>query len=138
LIESRHETDRPEFSIVIPVYNEEESLPELVRRLGLLIEQLDGPAEVILVDDGSSDRSYEAMVAAHEADSRFKVVRLSRNFGHEMATTAGVDFAAGNAVIIMDADLQDPTSSTASARTVLGKPESRGRPQEPSTGCCAA
>jgi glycosyltransferase involved in cell wall biosynthesis len=108
LIESRRETDSPEFSIVIPVYNEEESLPELVRRLGLLIEQLDGPAEVILVDDGSSDRSYEAMVAAHEADSRFKVIRLSRNFGHEMATTAGVDFSSGNAVIIMDADLQDP------------------------------
>jgi dolichol-phosphate mannosyltransferase len=63
---------------------------------------------VILVDDGSSDRSYEAMVAVHEADSRFKVVRLSRNFGHEMATTAGVDFSSGNAVIIMDADLQDP------------------------------
>jgi dolichol-phosphate mannosyltransferase len=108
VIETRRETDSPEFSIVIPVYNEEESLPELVRRLGLLIEQLDGPAEVILVDDGSSDRSYEAMVAAHEADSRFKVIRLSRNFGHEMATTAGVDFASGNAVIIMDADLQDP------------------------------
>jgi glycosyltransferase involved in cell wall biosynthesis len=108
MTEPSQQTDRPEFSIVIPVYNEEETLPELVHRLGLLIEQLDGPAEVILVDDGSSDRSYEAMVAAHEADPRFKVLRFSRNFGHEMATTAGMDFASGDAVIIMDADLQDP------------------------------
>jgi glycosyltransferase involved in cell wall biosynthesis len=108
MTEPSQHNDRPEFSIVIPVCNEEESLPELVQRVGLLIEQLDGPAEVILVDDGSSDRSHEVMVAAHEADPRFKVLRFSRNFGHEMATTAGIDFASGNAVIIMDADLQDP------------------------------
>jgi glycosyltransferase involved in cell wall biosynthesis len=106
--EMSHEADRPEYSIVVPIYNEEETVSELVRRLQLLLEQLDGPAEVILVDDGSSDRSHELMLAAHGADSRIKVLRLSRNFGHQIAITAGMDLATGNAVIIMDADIQDP------------------------------
>ena len=99
---------RPEYSIVVPVYNEEEALPELVRRLGLLLDRLDGPAETVLVDDGSSDRSYEVMAAARDADPRLKILRLSRNFGHQVAVTAGLDVAAGDAVIVMDADLQDP------------------------------
>jgi len=106
--EVSQEADRPEYSIVVPIYNEEETVSELVRRLQLLLEQLDGPAEVILVDDGSSDRSHELMLEAREADSRIKVLRLSRNFGHQIAITAGMDLATGNAVIIMDADLQDP------------------------------
>ncbi len=99
---------RPEYSIVVPVYNEEAALPELVRRLGLLLDRLDGPAETVLVDDGSSDRSYELMAAARDADPRLKILRLSRNFGHQLAVTAGLDVAAGDAVIVMDADLQDP------------------------------
>ena len=98
----------PEYSLVIPIYNEAETIPELVRRLAALADRLDGEAEVILVDDGSSDRSYELMSAAREADPRFKLLRLSRNFGHQIAVTAGLDVAAGNAVIVMDADLQDP------------------------------
>jgi len=98
----------PEYSLVVPIYNEAETIPELVRRLAELIDKLDGEAEVILVDDGSSDRSYELMSAAREADLRFKLLRLSRNFGHQIAVTAGLDVAAGNAVIVMDADLQDP------------------------------
>jgi dolichol-phosphate mannosyltransferase len=93
---------------VLPIYNEEETIPELVRRLESLVEQLDGDAEVILVDDGRSDSSYELMVAAREADPRFKLLRLSRNFGHQIAVTAGLDVASGEAVIVMDADLQDP------------------------------
>jgi polyisoprenyl-phosphate glycosyltransferase len=104
-------TDTPgglDYSLVVPIFNEEETVSELVRRLGLLLDDLDGPAEVVLVDDGSSDRSYELMVAAREIDPRFKVLRLSRNFGHQIAITAGMDVAAGNAVIVMDADLQDP------------------------------
>ena len=99
---------RPAYSIVLPVFNEEETLPELVRRLEDLLGRLDGPAEVILVDDGSSDGSYVLMLSAREADERFKVLRLSRNFGHQIAITAGIDVAAGDAVIVMDADLQDP------------------------------
>jgi len=106
--EMSHEADRPEYSFVVPIYNEEQTVSELVRRLQLLLERLDGPAEVILVDDGSSDRSHELMLTAHETDSRIKVLRLSRNFGHQIAITAGMDLATGNAVIIMDADLQDP------------------------------
>ena len=99
---------RPEYSLVVPIYNEAETIAELVRRLTDLVGQLDGDAEVILVDDGSSDGSYDLMRAAREADPRIKLLRLSRNFGHQIAVTAGLDVAAGNAVIVMDADLQDP------------------------------
>jgi glycosyltransferase involved in cell wall biosynthesis len=99
---------RPKYSLVLPIYNEDETIPELVRRLGELMDQLDGDAEAILVDDGSSDSSYESMVAARETDPRFKLLRLSRNFGHQIAVTAGLDVASGDAVIVMDADLQDP------------------------------
>jgi glycosyltransferase involved in cell wall biosynthesis len=98
----------PEYSLVVPIYNEAETIPELVRRLADLVGRLDGDAEVILVDDGSSDGSYDLMSAAREADARIKLLRLSRNFGHQIAVTAGLDVAAGNAVIVMDADLQDP------------------------------
>jgi glycosyltransferase involved in cell wall biosynthesis len=99
---------RPQYSLVLPIFNEEQTIPELVRRLSQLIEKLDGEAEVILVDDGSSDSSYELMVAARETDPRFKLLRLSRNFGHQVAVTAGLDVASGDAVIVMDSDLQDP------------------------------
>jgi glycosyltransferase involved in cell wall biosynthesis len=98
----------PEYSLVVPVYNEEETLPELLRRLGKLLDRMDGECEVILVDDGSSDHSYELMAAGCETDARFKLLRLSRNFGHQIAVTAGLDAASGDAVIVMDADLQDP------------------------------
>jgi dolichol-phosphate mannosyltransferase len=99
---------RLQYSIVVPVFNEEETLPELTRRLGELLDRLDGPAEVIYVDDGSTDQSYELMLAAHRGDQRFKAIRFSRNFGHEIATTAGLDAASGAAAVVMDADLQDP------------------------------
>jgi polyisoprenyl-phosphate glycosyltransferase len=72
------------------------------------MEQLDGSAEVILVDDGSTDGSFDVMRKLHEADGRVRVLRLSRNFGHQVAITAGLDHARGNAVVIMDGDLQDP------------------------------
>src|SRR6516225_7294112 len=100
--------DTVKYSIVIPIYNEEESFPALVRRLREVLDQLDGPAEVVLVDDGSRDRSYELMAAVNREDPRFKALQLSRNFGHQIAITAGMDAAAGQAVIVMDADLQDP------------------------------
>jgi glycosyltransferase involved in cell wall biosynthesis len=96
------------YSIVIPVYDEEASLPELVRRLTPVLDRLDGPAEAILVDDGSRDRSAVLMEAIHREDPRFKVLRLSRNFGHQVAISAGLDVAGGEAVVVMDADLQDP------------------------------
>jgi polyisoprenyl-phosphate glycosyltransferase len=96
------------YSIVIPVYNEEETFPDLVKRLREVMDLLDGSAEVVMVDDGSSDSSYRLMVEANGSDPRFKVLQLSRNFGHQIAITAGMDAASGQAVIVMDADLQDP------------------------------
>jgi glycosyltransferase involved in cell wall biosynthesis len=98
----------PEYSLVIPVYNEQEVLQALFERLARLLEQLDGKGEVILVDDGSQDGSLALMLAMAARDKRFKVLQLSRNFGHQIAITAGLDFADGNAVVVMDADLQDP------------------------------
>lgn len=98
----------PTYSIVIPVYNEEQLLPDLFARLRKVMGLLDGPAEVVLVDDGSTDGSYPIIVAANQRDRRFKALQLSRNFGHQLALTAGMDVASGAAVIVMDGDLQDP------------------------------
>lgn len=99
---------KPTYSFVIPVYNEQPTLPELYKRLLRLLTQLDGDAEVILVDDGSHDESALFLLDMHRNDPRFKILQFSRNFGHQIAITAGMDFARGRAVIIMDADLQDP------------------------------
>ena len=96
------------YSFVVPVYNEEESLSELHRRLGSLMNSLDGAAEAILIDDGSRDNSYALMLELHAIDARFKVVHFSRNFGKEVAVSAGLDLATGDAVVLLDADLQDP------------------------------
>jgi polyisoprenyl-phosphate glycosyltransferase len=101
-------TEVPDYSIVVPVFDEQDALPELYERLTWLLEHLDGDAEVILVDDGSRDDSYALMLDLNRRDSRFKLLQLSRNFGHQVAITAGLDVAAGRAVIVMDADLQDP------------------------------
>jgi dolichol-phosphate mannosyltransferase len=95
-------------SIILPVYNEEAVMPLLLPRLHSLLERLPVPAEVIFVDDGSKDRTAELLTAAALADARIKVVEFSRNFGHQIAITAGADVATGDAVVIMDADLQDP------------------------------
>jgi dolichol-phosphate mannosyltransferase len=109
--DKKMETERtyiPEYSFVIPVYNEELNLAELAIRLCDVLDRLDGDAEVVLVDDGSRDSSAEIALDLHRRDARFKLIRFARNFGHQIAITAGMDFAAGRAVIIMDADLQDP------------------------------
>lgn len=98
----------PTYSLVVPAYNEEAVVSELVARLRQLMDALDADAEAILVDDGSRDRTYELMAEATAGDQRFRLVRLSRNFGHQVALTAGVDLAAGDAVVVLDADLQDP------------------------------
>ena len=96
------------YSIVVPVFNEEASLPILLRRVGILMEQLDGPAETIFVDDGSSDCSSIVLKSLVRSDPRYRYIALSRNFGHQVAITAGMDVAAGEAIVVMDADLQDP------------------------------
>jgi polyisoprenyl-phosphate glycosyltransferase len=96
-------------SVVVPIHDEQESIEELVRRLGDALAALDGiEPEVILVDDGSRDASYPMMVALAGRDARLKVVQLSRNFGHQVALTAGIELAQGDAVVVMDGDLQHP------------------------------
>ncbi len=97
-----------QYSIVIPVFNEEAVLPVLLRRIDALLDGLDAPAEAIFVDDGSTDCSSIVLEAKAKDDPRYRFIRLSRNFGHEMATTAGMDAASGEAIVVMDADLQDP------------------------------
>jgi len=97
-----------EISVVVPVYNEDESVPELYRRLTDVLTAAASSYEIVLVDDGSRDRSWELIKGLAARDPRVKGVSFSRNFGHQMAFTAGLDHAAGDAVVIMDADLQDP------------------------------
>jgi glycosyltransferase involved in cell wall biosynthesis len=96
------------YSVVIPVYNEAEILPILYRRLTQVMDGLGEPYEIILVNDGSMDASPKLLWELRRRDTRVKVVSLSRNFGHQIAITAGLDYSSGEAVVVMDADLQDP------------------------------
>lgn len=96
------------YSFVIPVYNEEKILPQLYRRMTDVIEQLEGRAELILVNDGSCDRSLQIIRELHQQDVRVSYLSLARNFGHQIAVTAGLNFVQGQVIIILDADLQDP------------------------------
>ncbi len=98
----------PKYSLVVPIFNEEAVLPQLFARLDLVMAELDGSVEVILVDDGSRDRSSSLIEWQVEQDQRYRFIGLSRNFGQQIAATAGLDAARGQAVILMDADLQDP------------------------------
>ena len=98
----------PELSVVLPVFNEKENLPALYRRLTSVLDTEGTPYELVFVDDGSADGSIELLHEMAVEDSRVKVVELARNFGHQVAISAGLDFARGDAVIVMDADLQDP------------------------------
>jgi dolichol-phosphate mannosyltransferase len=98
----------PRVSIVIPVFNEEAVLSLLVPRLRAVMDALPGGAEVWFVDDGSRDATARLIEQAHSEDPRIKLVQLSRNFGPPAAITAGLDAAQGDAVVLMDADLQDP------------------------------
>jgi dolichol-phosphate mannosyltransferase len=104
----RERPDPALLSIVIPCYNEEASLPYLIAEITCFIDALPYFAEVILVDDGSIDRTVEMLASWSASDSRIRILSLSRNFGHQIAATAGVDAATGDAVVLIDADLQDP------------------------------
>lgn len=95
-------------SIVIPIYNEAKTIPHLVPALRSVLDQLECEYEVVFVDDGSKDSSLSLLERAAEEDFRLKILAFSRNFGHQAAITAGLDFAEGDAVAVMDADLQDP------------------------------
>lgn len=100
--------ERVAVSVVIPVYNEQETLALLVQRLTAVLEGMSETFEVIFVDDGSRDRSLALLREFHATDPRLKCVSLSRNFGHQVAISCGIDFSRGEAVVVMDGDLQDP------------------------------
>jgi len=102
------EGNAPRLSIVVPLRDEEEMLAALVGRLAAVLDELEGGWEVILVDDGSRDGTYGLAVELHGRDPRFRVLRLSRGFGHQIALSAGLDLARGQAVVTMDGDLQHP------------------------------
>jgi dolichol-phosphate mannosyltransferase len=98
----------PVYSLVVPIYNEQAVLPILLRRLDAVMEALDAPVEAIFVDDGSEDTGPIVLEAKARADRRYRFIKLSRNFGHQIAITTGMEHASGQAVVVMDADLQDP------------------------------
>jgi glycosyltransferase involved in cell wall biosynthesis len=99
---------RPVFSVVVPMFNESETIGTMHRRLAAAMATLDAPWEVIYVNDGSRDTTLREVATLQRADNHVALVNLSRNFGKEIATTAGLDHAHGEAVIVIDADLQDP------------------------------
>jgi polyisoprenyl-phosphate glycosyltransferase len=99
---------RPSLSVVVPIYNEEAVLPEFHRRLSAVLDGVQVDAEIVYVNDGSGDGSMAFLVKLHDSDPRVAVVDLSRNFGKEVAMSAGLDHADGDAVVVIDADLQDP------------------------------
>ncbi|MBK9940743.1 MAG: glycosyltransferase family 2 protein [Kouleothrix sp.] len=111
-IEPQHNAARragpPVFSIVGPVYNEEALLEEFCLRTIEVLAELGEPFELVLVNDGSRDRSPEILRRLHQRDQRVKVINFSRNFGLQAALTAGLDHARGQAIVVMDTDLQDP------------------------------
>lgn len=99
----------PRVSLAIPVYNEEAVVPELIRRTTAILDQIPGgPHEIVLVDDGSSDRTAALLEAAAQKDPRLVVLELSRNFGHQTALASALDYVSGDVAVLMDGDLQDP------------------------------
>ena len=99
---------RPVFSVVVPIWNEEAVIPELYRRVIETMDITGESWELICINDGSHDRSLQMLIELRAQDERVKVIDFSKNFGHQIAITAGADYAEGDAVIVMDADLQDP------------------------------
>lgn len=102
------ETAPVTLSIIVPIYNEEAVIPELYKRITGVMDEIGASWEMVCINDGSRDRSVEMLLDLHRADPRIKLLDFSRNFGHQLAITAGLDYAEGDAVVIIDADLQDP------------------------------
>lgn len=102
------EAARPVFSIIVPIWNEEQVIPELYKRVVNIMDSTGQRWELVCVNDGSRDRSLAMLLELNAKDPRVKVIDFSKNFGHQVAISAGADFAEGDAVIVMDADLQDP------------------------------
>jgi glycosyltransferase involved in cell wall biosynthesis len=100
--------EKSSLSVIVPLYNEQEVLPEFHRRLMAVFDQLNETCEVVYINDGSRDESLNMVKALFNADDRVSLVDLSRNFGKEVAMSAGLQYAKGEAVVVIDADLQDP------------------------------
>src|SRR3984957_3584467 len=98
-------------SLVIPMYNESETVPLLQAAVQIFVNQVECQTEVLIVNDGSTDCTIELLVNWALNDRRIKVIQLSRNFGHQVAATAGLDYATGDAIVLIDADLQDPLAA---------------------------
>ena len=99
-------SERPVFSIVAPVYNEAGNLRRFYQEVRRALESTGESWELLIVNDGSSDGSLELMLELSEEDARVRVISFARNFGHQIAVTAGVDYASGHAVVLIDADLR--------------------------------
>jgi glycosyltransferase involved in cell wall biosynthesis len=97
-----------QYSVVIPAFNEEPVIAETYKRLKKVMDEIGEPYELIFINDGSSDRTGEILDEIHRNDPNLKAIHFARNFGHEAATTAGLDYASGQGIVIIDADLQDP------------------------------
>lgn len=100
--------DKAKYSIVVPVFNEEEVIIETHKRLKRVMDELQEPYEIIYVNDGSRDRTAAMINEICDSDQRIKLLNFSRNFGHQIAITAGMDYTEGDAIVVIDADLQDP------------------------------
>ncbi|MEL6269725.1 MAG: glycosyltransferase family 2 protein, partial [Chloroflexota bacterium] len=101
-------TQKPRYSIVAPIYNEEGNIDALYTRICKVMDQTGEPWELVTVNDGSRDRSRDMLEDLCAKDPRIKMVNFARNFGHQLAVTAGLHHTSGDAVVIIDADLQDP------------------------------
>jgi len=99
---------QPVFSIIAPCYNERDNIPKLYARIKEVMDGIGDTWELILINDGSRDDSLDMMLNVRESDERVKVINFARNFGHQTAVTAGMDYSTGEAVVLIDADLQDP------------------------------
>ena len=100
----------PKLSVVLSVYNEEQNIPVLIPQLVEMLKNLPIDYEIIAVNDGSKDASLNALKQAQEQFENIKIVNLTRNFGHEIAMSAGMDISCGDAVLFMDSDMQNPPS----------------------------
>ncbi len=105
---SQDPSRRPVISVIVPIFNEEKVIPELYRRMVAVLGDIGQPWELVCVNDGSRDESLSMLLSLREQDPRVKIINFSRNFGHQIAITAGMDYAQGEAIAIIDADLQDP------------------------------
>ena len=100
-------------SVIVPCFNEEDVLPKLFGRLGAVAATWNADCEIICVDDGSRDRTWELLKAQNRKDAHWRCLSFARNFGHQVAVSAGLFYATGDAVVIIDADLQDPPEQIA-------------------------